>query len=89
MAMKAVSPAVKPHANADVRFHCCRFLDRFLEPGILADLIGMLDDPDPRVRNTTLHTLACDCCKEGDSDPTGRKKAAWYAPGGALYRRTA
>jgi hypothetical protein len=102
----------------------------------------MLDDPDPRVRNTTLHTLACDRCKEGDcrpeekevlpralgllardpdrhvramavevvgqfvranpaavdalltatkvdSDPTVRKKAAWYAPGGAIYRRTA
>ena len=130
------------HANADVRYHCCRFLDRFLEPGVLADLIAMLDDPDPRVRNTTLHTLACDRCKQGDcqpeetevlpralallandpdrhvramaievtgpfarsnpgavdalvaaanadSDPAVRKKAAWYAPGGAIYRRTA
>ena len=138
-------PAVREglrHANADVRYHCCRFLDRFLESGVLADLIGMLDDHDPRVRNTTLHTLACDRCKEGDcrpeekevlpralallardpdrhvramavevvgqfvranpaavdalvttakvdSDPTVRKKAAWYAPGGAIYRRTA
>ena len=94
------------------------------------------------MRNTTLHTLACDRCKEGDcrpqeqevlpralallandpdrhvramaievvgqfarvtpaavdaletamkgdSDPMVRKKAAWYAPGGAIYRRTA
>jgi HEAT repeat protein len=130
------------HANADVRYHCCRFLDRFLSAEIVADLVGMLDDPDPRVRNTTLHTLACDRCKEGDcrpeekevlpralallahdpdrhvramaievvgqfahanpaaadaletaakadSAPTVRKKAAWYAPGGAIYRRTA
>ncbi len=130
------------HANADVRYRCCRFLDRFLEPEIVADLIAMLDDPDPRVRNTTLHTLACDRCKEGDCRPeekhvlpralallagdpdrhvramavevvgqfvhkspaaidalqtaakadlapTVRKKAAWYAPGGAIYRRTA
>lgn len=142
---RAASPAVRAglrHANADVRYHCCRFVDRFLEPDILADLIGMLDDPDPRVRNTALHTLACDRCKEGDCrpeerevlpralallandldrhvramavevvgqfvranpaaadalvtaakgdlDPTVRKKAAWYAPGGAIYRRTA
>jgi hypothetical protein len=130
------------HANADVRYHCCRFLDLFLAPEILVDLIAMLDDPDPSVRNVTLHTLACDRCKEGDcrpeekqvlpralallsgdpdrhvramavevvgqfvrtspaaeaalltatnsdSDPTVRKKAAWYAPGGAIYRRTA
>jgi HEAT repeat protein len=130
------------HANANVRYRCCQFLDRFLEPEILGDLIAMLDDPDPKVRNTTLHTLACDRCKEGncrteeglvlprvlallandpdrhvramavevvgqfvqtspqaqaalvtahksDSGPTVRKKAAWYAPGGAIYRRTA
>ena len=67
-----VLPAVREglrHANADVRYHCCRFLDRFLEPDVLVDLIGMLDDPDPRVRNTTLHTLACDRCKEGDCRP--------------------
>jgi HEAT repeats len=101
----------------------------------------MLDDADHRVRVTTLHTLACDRCKEGncrpdeaavlpralalltddpeahvramavevvgqsvhtnpaaeaalieamssDSSPTVRKKAAWYAPGGTIHRRT-
>jgi hypothetical protein len=26
---------------------------------------------------------------KADSDPTVRKKAAWDAPGGAIYRRTA
>ncbi len=57
------------HANADVRYHCCRFLDRFLDPEILGDLIFMLNDPDHRVRLTSLHTLACDRCKEGDCRP--------------------
>ncbi|MGJ7504251.1 HEAT repeat domain-containing protein [Variovorax sp. ZT5P49] len=138
-------PAVRAglrHGNADVRFHCCRFLDRYLQPDTLADLLGMLDDSDERVRMTTLHTLACDRCKEGScrpeeaevlpramglltedpsahvramaievvgqfvhsnrqavsaieavvqSDPSSavRKKAGWYAPGGAIYRRSA
>jgi HEAT repeat protein len=138
-------PAVRAglrHDNADVRFHCCRFFDRYLQPDTLADLLGMLDDSDERVRITTLHTLACDRCKEGScrpeeaevlpramellaedpsahvramaievvgqfvhsnqhaaaaieavvqSDPssTVRKKAEWYAPGGAIHRRSA
>jgi hypothetical protein len=136
-------PAVRrglAHPNADVRYWCCQYLDRFLEPDSLADLISMLDDPDPRVRLSTLHTLSCDRCKEGDcrpeerdvlpraiallvndtdahvrahavglvgnyvhssgtalaaitaatgdSSPAVRKKAKWYAPGGAIYRRT-
>jgi hypothetical protein len=57
------------HANADVRYWCCQYLDRFLEPELLADLISMLDDADPRVRVSTLHTLSCDRCKEGDCRP--------------------
>lgn len=65
-------PAVRRglrHDNADVRYWCCQYLDRFLEPEILTDLIAMLGDADPRVRQTTLHTLACDRCKEGDCRP--------------------
>ena len=137
-------PAVRRglrHADADVRYWCCQYLDRFLEPETLADLISMLDDHDPRVRLTTLHTLSCDRCKEGncrpaeaavlpramallagdpdehvrahavglvgqwvhtnpdaeaalvkattsDSNPTVRKKARWYVPGGPIHRRT-
>jgi len=130
------------HENADVRFWCCQYLDRFLEHEVMGELITMLDDADPRVRLATLHTLACDRCKEGDcrpeeaavlpraigllegdpddhvramalevvgrfvhgseaavnalaaaatddSSPTVRKKAKWYVPGGAIYRRTA
>jgi HEAT repeats len=52
------------HENADVRYHCCAVLDHFLVPEALSDLIGMLRDPDPRVRRSALHTLACDRCKE-------------------------
>jgi HEAT repeat protein len=57
------------HGSADVRFHCCRFLDRYLRPDILSDLLGMLNDSDERVRVTTLHTLACERCKEGSCRP--------------------
>jgi hypothetical protein len=129
------------HADADVRYWCCQYLDRFLEPESLGDLIAMLDDVVPCVRLSTLHTLACDRCKEGDCrpeqaavlpralqilatdpdahvrahavglvgywvhgsaaaqaalleamksdpNPTVRKKAGWYIPGGPRYERT-
>ena len=129
------------HESADVRYWCCQYLDRFLMPEALGDLIATLDDPDHRVRVSALHTLGCDRCKEGDcrpeekdvlpralkllasdpdphvrahaiglvgqavhtnaeaaaaiaramksdSSPAVRKKAAWFAPGGARYRRT-
>ena len=57
------------HESADVRLHCCRFLDHFLAPEVLDDLIAMLADPDHRVRCSVLHTLACDRCKEGSCRP--------------------
>jgi HEAT repeat protein len=141
----AVVPAAREglrHENAAVRYYCCALLDHFLVPEALADLIGMLHDPDPRVRQSALHTLACDRCKQGscrpveaevlpealrilnedgdphvramaievvgqyvhtnpiaehalveanknDPSPAVRKKAAWYAPGGPIHRRTA
>jgi HEAT repeat protein len=130
------------HQSADVRFHCARYFDHFLTPAIVGDLMSRLDDPDPRVRWTALHTLACDRCKDGmcvpnegalldkamaivsadtdahvrahalelvgraaheneaaldalqaaqrdDPSPAVRKKAAWYLPGGPIWRRTA
>jgi hypothetical protein len=129
------------HANADVRYWCCQYLDRFLEAEVLGDLIAMLHDTDPRVRISTLHTLTCDRCKENecrpkkaavlpralemlasdpdahvraqavelvgqwahtnsaaqaalqkammtDTNPTVRKKAGWYVPGGPIHERT-
>lgn len=143
LGMRAL-PAVRAglrHENPDVRLHCCRFLDRYLSPDTLSDLMGMLNDGDERVRCSALHTLACDRCKEGtcrpeeaevlpkaikllecdcdahvramaievvghfvhtnalaagaisaahqrDENPTVRKKAGWYAPGGPIHRRT-
>lgn len=65
-------PAVRgglQHEHADVRYRCCQFLDRFLMPEIIDDLVAMLDDPDARVRCSALHTLACDRCKEGACRP--------------------
>ena len=57
------------HQSPAVRQYCCAFLDHFLVPEALPDLIAMLHDPEPAVRRTTLHTLACDRCKEGTCRP--------------------
>ena len=68
----AALPAVREglgHESADVRYHCCRFVDHWLEPDVLGDLMSMLDDVDERVRMSVLHTLACDRCKEGSCRP--------------------
>ena len=65
-------PAVRAglrHDDPDVRLHCCRFLDRYLSPDTLSDLMDMLNDGDERVRCSALHTLACDRCKEGTCRP--------------------
>jgi len=65
-------PAVRAglrHDAPDVRLHCCRFLDRYLSPDTLSDLMTMLDDGDERVRCSALHSLACERCKEGTCRP--------------------
>ncbi len=54
------------HRSNDVRYYCCVILDRYLSPDRVDDVIGMLGDPDARVRRAALHTLACDRCKEGE-----------------------
>lgn len=59
--------------NSDVRYWCCQFLDHFLVPDVMDDLIRMLDDPDSRVRCTALHTLACDRCKDDSCRPDDTK----------------
>jgi HEAT repeats len=47
-----------------VRRSCCRLLDDLdFTPGSLAALRRALDDPDPRVRRSALHTLSCQHCK--------------------------
>ncbi|MEZ4733629.1 MAG: HEAT repeat domain-containing protein [Caldilineaceae bacterium] len=57
------------HENAAVRSYCCALLDHFLVPEALGDLIDMLRDPAPQVRQSALHTLACDRCKQGTCRP--------------------
>jgi hypothetical protein len=46
-----------------------RFGNTAVHSEVLPDLIAMLHDPEPAVRRTTLHTLACDRCKEGACRP--------------------
>src|SRR6266542_6620741 len=47
-----------------VRRSCCRLLDDLdFTPESLRALQGALDDPDPRVRRSALHTLSCQHCK--------------------------
>ena len=68
----AVVPAAREglrHENAAVRSYCCVLLDHFLVPEALSDLVGMLRDPDALVRQSALHTLACDRCKQGACRP--------------------
>jgi hypothetical protein len=72
----AALPAVQEglrHDSADVRPWCCQFLDHFLVPEAMNDLIAMLDDPDSRVRCSALHTLGCDQCKKGSCRPEEAK----------------
>ena len=47
-----------------VRRSCCRLLDDLdFTPESLRALQAALDDPDPRVRRSALHTLSCQHCK--------------------------
>lgn len=57
------------HESAAVRNYCCKLLDHFLVSEALSDLLGMLHDADPLVRQSALHTLACDRCKQGACRP--------------------
>jgi HEAT repeat protein len=64
----AALPAIRKglmHQSADVRYWCCQFLDHFVVPDAMAELVAMLDDADSRVRCAALHALFCDRCKEG------------------------
>lgn len=61
-------PAVRQglrHPSADVRYWCCQYLDHFLVPDVMDEMVEMLDDSDNQVRCMALHALACDRCKEG------------------------
>ena len=61
----------------------------------------LANDPDPHVRAMAIEVigqwvhqdarsrLALTSVRDHDTDPAVRKKAAWYLPGGAVYRRMA
>ncbi|EDY58139.1 conserved hypothetical protein [Streptomyces sviceus ATCC 29083] len=76
---------------------CAPGAEQVLEPA----LRHLADDPDPQVRMRAAelvgkfaHTderavMALEASRAGDPSPAVRKKAAWYAPGGTIHRRTA
>jgi hypothetical protein len=68
-AVVPVARAGLRHENAAVRAYCCALLDHFLVPEALGEMINMLRDPAPQVRQSALHTLACDRCKQGTCRP--------------------
>jgi len=71
-ALRAVRAGLR-HESAEVRRHCCLFLDHFVTQETMDDLAAMLDDPDAGVRCAALHALACDRCKEGSCGPDETK----------------
>jgi hypothetical protein len=67
-ALPTVRAALR-HPSALARKYACLFLDHYVEEDALGELIAMLNDPDPQVRGSALHALACDRCKEGTCRP--------------------
>jgi len=69
---KDALPAVRAglrDENADVRMYCAKALDHLVDETAFPDIIGLLDDPDARVRWDALHALACDRCKDNACRP--------------------
>ena len=76
---------------------CAPGADRVLDPA----LAHLASDPDPQVRARaaelagkfahadTRAVAALQATLRDDPSPAVRKKAGWYAPGGAIYERTA
>jgi nitrite reductase/ring-hydroxylating ferredoxin subunit len=50
--------------NWRVRRGCAAFLDHHGKPGLLPELIPLLDDPKSDVRFWAVHALGCDRCKD-------------------------
>lgn len=64
---KAVLPAVREglkHPDWHVRHWCAIYLDRGADPSMLADLVPLLNDPEPRVRLWAIHSISCEHCKD-------------------------
>jgi HEAT repeat protein len=57
------------HPKAIVRQQCVRIFDRLVDEESLPDLVVALDDDDPGVCASALHSLACDGCKQNECRP--------------------
>jgi HEAT repeat protein len=55
------------HDNPVVRWQCLELLDTHPDQRAVPAILGLLDDPVPRVRWHALHALECDVCKGGES----------------------
>jgi HEAT repeat protein len=47
-----------------IRVGCTKVLDHLVDEDSWPELIAMIDDDNPEVRRWTLHSLACERCKE-------------------------
>jgi HEAT repeat protein len=57
------------HEDATVRRVSAALLDHVVDEAALPDLVAALDDPDPAVLKSALHSLACDACKDNACRP--------------------
>jgi len=55
------------HVNPVVRRCCLELLDQHPDARAVPHILGMLEDPVPRVRWHAVHALLCDACKAGAS----------------------
>jgi HEAT repeat protein len=96
-------PSVRQHAIHALACDRCKADDVCALPKqqIIPEAARLLaNDPHPHVRAIALETLArwvhddedaraaIERAVEDDPDPSNRKKATWYLPGGKVYERT-
>lgn len=62
-ALPAVRRGLTSHDDA-IRIGCTKVLDHLVDEECWPELIAMIGDDNPEVRAWTLHSLACDKCKE-------------------------
>ena len=55
------------HDNPVVRWQCLELLDAHPDHRAVPDILGLLNDPVPRVRWHAIHALECDACKAGET----------------------
>jgi HEAT repeat protein len=58
------------HPHWTVRDYCTKALDHLADADSFGALVGLLDDPHPRVRADALHAIACDRCNASVCRPT-------------------